>query len=365
MRALLLVVVPLLLSGVAMAQNQTDNSTNATAPTPAGPATASVTMIAHAEGGSFYWTLEGPSQHNPTITVQPDADITVTVKNSGDQTHNFAVEPDTHGSAYVNTAGDTTTYEFTMPDHDVQYYCVPHKTSGMIGKITTGGATGGQAPPPAAEAPPAPTSFTIVGHAEGGSFYWTLEGQSQHNPTITVQPDADITVTVKNSGSTSHNFAVGSDTKGSDYVNTESDVATYTFHSGAEGQSVSYFCVPHGGSGMKGTIKFAKTLAAPSSGGGGTSGTLGTGTINGAAADLGQVSGDSKCSGMPIPEAVANGEIGGPTVNDYKKRCEEGGVSAEGEARAASGADYVIPASFVLIALGVVAVVYVHKYYKP
>jgi hypothetical protein len=203
-----------------------------------------------------------------------------------------------------------------------------------------------------------------VGHDDSGTYYWTLEGQSQHNPTITVQPDADITVTVKNSGSTPHNFAVGDDKKGSDYVNTPADVATYTFHSGAESASVKYFCVPHGSLGMTGTVKFAKTLAPPATGGG-ASGPLGTGPINGAAVDLGDVTGNPKCHGILVPEAVANKQVGGPTLADYLKRCEEGGVQAEGEARAPSGADYVIPASLVLIGLGIVGVVWVHKSYKP
>jgi len=371
-RALLaLVLLPLLVAGAAVAQNGTANGTNATAGAPAsGPATASVTMVAHVDGDVYYWTQEGSAQHNPTLSFAPGTKVTVTVKNSGDQTHNFAVAPDTKGSAYVSSAADTATYEFTMPDKDTTYYCVPHQGLGMKGVIKAAAAGGEPAEGGSESAPPAqpaPTSFTVVGHDDGGVYYWTLEGQTQRNPTITVQPDSDITVTVKNSGSTPHNFGVGDDKKGSDYVSSPADVATYTFHSGPEGQSVKYFCVPHGGLGMNGVIKFAKTLAPPPapSGGGGTGGLLGTGSINGPAVDLGQAAGDSKCAGQQVPEATANKEVGGPTLDDYKKRCDEGGVSAEGEARAPSGADYVIPISFGIIAVGVAGVVWVHKFYRP
>jgi len=359
--ALLLVVLPLVLSGVAMAQNESANNTTATSPPPA----AQITMIGHDDSGTYYWTKEGDSARNPTLTFAPGQHVVVTVKNSGSTPHNFAVGNDKKGSDYVSSPSDEATYEFDAPQSGTtSYFCIPHGPSGMKGTIKVGDAGGGApaAGGEAAPAPtPAPTSFTIIGHDDGGTYYWTLEGDSARNPTITVQPDADITVTVKNSGSTPHNFGVGDDKKGSDYVNSPSDTATYTFHSGAEGASVKYFCVPHGPSGMTGTIKFAKEVApkaAPSAGG--TSGALGTGPINGGAVELG----DPACPGAQIPQATEAGEIGGPTKADYQTRCEKG-PQGDDAPRAASGADYVIPLSFGLIALGIVGVVYVHKYYKP
>ncbi|MEA3199332.1 MAG: hypothetical protein QOE90_760 [Thermoplasmata archaeon] len=373
MRALLvLAFLPVLLAGAAFAQNATDNSTatgNATA-TSSGPTAASVTMHAHVEGDTYYWTQGSDAQRNPTLSFAPGTQVTVTVVDESDQTHNFAVAPDAKGSPYVNGQGDQTTYTFTMPSSDTTYFCVPHKSLGMGGKITVAGAsTGGAAAGGNASAPaptPAPTSFTIVAHAEGDSYFWTLEGQTQHNPTITVAPDTTITVTVKNSGDVTHNFAVGDDKKGSAYLASPADVVTYTFQSGHEGESSIYFCVPHGSLGMKGTLKFAKEIAPPTSSGGGgaTSGVLGTGSINGDAVDLGQASGDGKCGGMQIPAPVADKQVGGPTVADYQKRCDEGGAPQEGLVTP-SNADYVIPVSLGVIGLGVVGVVWVHKFYRP
>src|SRR5437763_399387 len=100
--------MPLLLVGMAVAQNSTDNSTNASAAPPT-PATTSVTIVAHVEGDSYFWTLEAQTQHNPTITVAPDTTITVTVKNSGSATHNFDVGTN-KASDYLNGPGDVVTY---------------------------------------------------------------------------------------------------------------------------------------------------------------------------------------------------------------------------------------------------------------
>jgi hypothetical protein len=67
---------------------------------------------------------------------------------------------------------------------------------------------------------------------------------------------------------------------------------------------------------------------------------------------------------MEIPAPAADKLVGGPTIADYQKRCDEGGATAEG-VQLPSNADYVIPVSLGVIVLGVVGVVWVHKFYSP
>lgn len=358
MRVVPVLILALLAAPFALAQDNATGNQTATptaTPTEAGPITFNVQ--GHADGTDYYWTVEGQNGHNPTLSVPPGAKVTFHVS-SVSGVHNFKV-----GSEKVSDVineGESVDAEWTAPaSGEATYICEIHGAA-MSGKIRVGAATGG-APAPAAQATPAPTAITVIAHADGSDYYWTVEGVAGKNPTLVVAPDADITVTVKNSGDQTHNFGVGVTDKASDYVNTAADVVTFTFHSGAEGQSSEYFCVPHKGLGMKGVLKFAKEIAPAPSGGGGDL----TGNINGGSTDLGQF--DPACAGMTIPDASANKEIGGPTIPDYVQRCKDikAGVQTDSEARAPSNADYVIPISIVLIALGIVGVVWVHKFYKP
>lgn len=101
------------------------------------------------------------------------------------------------------------------------------------------------------------TAFTLTSHTENGAFYWTLEGQTAKNPTLVVTPNAEITITIKNTDGGFHNLQVGSNPP-SEYIEAEGDEKTYTFTAPASG-TLDYFCVPHKSSGMKGTIRVAGT----------------------------------------------------------------------------------------------------------
>jgi plastocyanin len=117
---------------------------------------------------------------------------------------------------------------------------------------------------PASAAEMGVTTFTIVAHDDNG-YYWTLEGQTAHNPTIQVEPGKEITVTVKaDAAATSlHNFAADKDSTGSDYVGKDGEAsATYKFTAPASG-TVPYYCVPHKSSGMAGTLSTSSTDATP------------------------------------------------------------------------------------------------------
>lgn len=98
------------------------------------------------------------------------------------------------------------------------------------------------------------TSFTLQTNNEGGGGYYTLEGETAKNPTLNVAPGQTITITLKGADNGFHNFCVtGASPECSEYVESGADTKTFTFAAPASG-TVEYFCQPHKGAGMKGTI---------------------------------------------------------------------------------------------------------------
>jgi plastocyanin len=201
-------------------------------------------------------------------------------------------------------------------------------------------------------APAGPITIELQGYQEGGSFFWRVKGNDAKNPTITVEPGQEVTFHVT-SVSGLHNLAVG-DQKVSPVIN-EGDSADYAWTAPAEAGSVVYICKIHGTS-MSGRVQ----VGAATGGGGAVEG--GAGGIQGESIDLADV-GHPECAGYKIPAVVTRKVVGGPTVEDYARSCKAGASSAE--VRQAHPADYVIPGSFALIGLGVVAMVWVHRKYKP
>jgi plastocyanin len=314
-------------------------------PTAAEPVT--IDLEAHAEGSAFFFTLQGETRRNPTLALPPSAEVTVNLHGvSG--FHNF--QPDGFPASDYVSDGESITYTFTTPaSGTLQYWCVPHKSSGMVGRITIGAASGGDGGAPA---PEAPTSYVLEAHQEGASYFFTIEGQTQRNPTLYVKPGAEITITLKGV-SGFHNIQVDG-FAASDFVQ-EGQTVTYTF-TAPESGTLQYWCVPHKSSGMVGRVQ----AGAPASGGGGS----GQGPdVQGPAVDLASL-GYADCAGYMIPQAAVDGVVGGPTVADYVEKCRAGD-QAVSTVRAKHVADYVIPMTWLLIGLGVVGVVYVNRFYKP
>lgn len=206
------------------------------------------------------------------------------------------------------------------------------------------------------ETPAGPTSLTLEAHQDGGEYYFTLEGETAKNPVLELPANTDVTITLVGVSGV-HNIQVQGFGP-SDYVS-PGETTTYVFTTPASG-TLRYWCVPHEALGMQGTIRVMGD-------GGGQAPPTGAPVgespdVSGPSVDLGAL-GYPQCAGFMIPASSAEGEVGGPTVEDYVQVCETGG-SVQGE-RASSGADYVIPISFALIGLGVVAVVWVHRSYRP
>jgi hypothetical protein len=225
---------------------------------------------------------------------------------------------------------------------------------GTAGNGTEGGATG-----------PQPVTFTLVPLNVGGDWMWALEGQTRPNPPLVVQPGAQVTLIIKQneaSAGTPHNLEVGTAPKQkTPNIVDPGDTETLTFTAPATAGTLAYVCLIHAGS-MKGTIQIR---TADAGGGGAASGeweefegptvTLGD-VVSGVSAD---------CASRPVPAIVADGVIGGPVPSDYAERCENPNAASETPVRAAHAADWVIPLSWALIGLGIVGVVWVHKFYKP
>lgn len=215
--------------------------------------------------------------------------------------------------------------------------------------------TGGDAGTPAA---PEPLTIVLTGHGEGGSFFFRLEGQSANNPRLVVRPGQEVTVTLKTVTGAIHNFCTeASGQRACTTLVSEGDEASVTFTAPQAPGSFEYWCDPHRGSGMKGTLVVA---AEGSDAGGGDAG--GGEQFAGETVDLGDL-GYPDCAGTKIPAASAQKAVGGPTVSDYVQKCRTG--DSGGQGRETHPADYVIPGSFALIALGVVGMVWVSRRYRP
>lgn len=226
------------------------------------------------------------------------------------------------------------------------------------GSTNESGTTGANETAPEAT-PAGPVSIVLTGHGEGGAFFFALEGESKRNPTLTVAPGSEVTVTLKTVSGAVHNFCTdASGTKTCTKLVSEGDEASITFTVPDEPGSFEYWCDPHRSSKMIGRLVVG---TAPSPGGGASSGS--GEEFAGETVDLGDL-GYPECAGTKVPRATADRTVGGPTINDYVERCHAGGETVT-QTRAKHAADYVIPGSIVLIALGIVGVVWAHRAYKP
>ena len=233
---------------------------------------------------------------------------------------------------------------------------VTNETPATTETPVANGTDGGGAEPAA----PQPVSLVLTGHGEGGSFFFRLEDQAAKNPRITVAPGAEVTITLKTVTGGVHNFCTdATGTKTCTKIVSEGDEDTITFTAPTTPGTFEYWCDPHRGSGMKGTLVVAEGGA--SDGGGASGGGEGE-EFAGETVDLGDL-GYADCAGTKIPAASADQAVGGPTVNDYVQKCRTGDAPPPG--RPTHPADYVIPGSIALIGLGVLGVVWVARAYRP
>lgn len=207
-------------------------------------------------------------------------------------------------------------------------------------------------------APPGPVTLVLEGHGQGTTYFFTLEGRTARNPQLNVAPGSEVTVTLKTVSGAIHNFCTNaSGAKVCTPLVGEGREGSVTFTAPAGEGTFEYWCEPHVTAGMKGTLAVT-TEPAPAE-----EEDEAPAEFAGETVDLGDL-GYPQCAGTKIPAASAEQAVGGPTVADYVRECETGG-NAGPQGRAAHGADYVIPASFALVALGIVGVAWVNRAYKP
>jgi uncharacterized cupredoxin-like copper-binding protein len=169
-------------------------------PAAAGPST-SVTII-----------MGKPSEFrfDPSdVTIPANTDVTVTLKNEGSTLHNFSI--DKLKISQDVQVGQTKTVKINAPAGDYQFYCNQpgHKEGGMVGTlhvVNKGASAGaGQAAPPA-------TTASGQGQASGKNAVTVILGKPSEfrfDPSdFTIPANTDITVTLKNEGSTLHNFSI-------------------------------------------------------------------------------------------------------------------------------------------------------------
>lgn len=116
--------IVLLLAGGALAQ---------------GEGSGSFTLVGHLSGGAYFWTLENATVRNPDLVVPPHATVHVRVLNDGASVHNLQVDG-FPPSGYVSVDNPETQYSFAAPASGViDYWCQPHKSVGMAGRVVVAG----------------------------------------------------------------------------------------------------------------------------------------------------------------------------------------------------------------------------------
>jgi uncharacterized cupredoxin-like copper-binding protein len=177
-------------------------ATPATGASPAAGPSTSVTII-----------MGKPSEFrfDPSdVTIPANTDVTVTLKNEGSTLHNFTI--DKLKISQNVQVGETKTVKINAPAGDYQFYCNQpgHKEGGMVGTLhvvnKSAASGGGQA---------ASTATAASGQAaqSGGKNAVTVilgkPSEFRFDPSdFTIPATTDVTVTLKNEGSTLHNFSI-------------------------------------------------------------------------------------------------------------------------------------------------------------
>lgn len=217
------------------------------------------------------------------------------------------------------------------------------------GNQTDGGAAdggdGGGEP-----AQPQEVRIELVAAQSGGNWVWEVDGRV--NPPLEAPAGATVIFRACGGGSVvPHNLKVGDGPTSENFDGEDCIEYEYTM---PESGSVEYVCLIHANT-MKGRLRVAAADGGAGDGGEGDAGE----DIQGETIDLGQY--DAACQGRLAPAIVTQNVVGGPTLQDYVSACAQ----SEGPVDDSHPADLVLPGSFLLIGLGVLGIVWVHKYYKP
>lgn len=100
-------------------------------------------VTAHDNGYEFWFEVEGVAGRNPEVRVEPGARVTVRFTNDGTSPHHFRIGPpvDDELECCVGPGGGASfTFEAPFDAGHVAYWCEPHRSLGMEGRLAVAAA---------------------------------------------------------------------------------------------------------------------------------------------------------------------------------------------------------------------------------
>jgi uncharacterized cupredoxin-like copper-binding protein/mono/diheme cytochrome c family protein len=150
------------------------------------------------------------------FTIPANTDVTVHLKNEGSTTHDFSI--DALKIAHSLDVGQSADITINAPAGDYEYYGnVPgHKEGGMVGTLhVVEGGGGGQAAAPAGQTPAAAAPQSTAPAQAGGESANAVKvvmgkpTEFSFDPSeFTIPANTDVTITLTNEGSTTHDFSI-------------------------------------------------------------------------------------------------------------------------------------------------------------
>lgn len=116
----------------------------------------SIVLEAHDGGGEYWFQLQGLSERNPSLNLEPGQSYSIRLENKGAAPHNVHFEGVDVATPIIKP-GENATIEFTVPSGTttMAYWCDPHRFAGMEGEAI--------APTPESEGAPGLGLVAILG----------------------------------------------------------------------------------------------------------------------------------------------------------------------------------------------------------
>ncbi len=163
-RSIAAIFAVLLVSAFALAacggdDSSDDSSSSSDTDTPEEPDSTSSALDVSGDGDAvdLDLTLDDFSFGPNAITAAAGQELTISLENSGATAHTFTGE----GVDEELDAGGSATVTITVPDGGFEFVCRFHESQGMVGAVTTAGASG------ASETTPTTSATTSGGGAPG------------------------------------------------------------------------------------------------------------------------------------------------------------------------------------------------------
>lgn len=148
------------------------------------PPFAEFVLVTGREGSEFFWQSGATGERNPTLRVLPGTNVSLIVVNGDGGYHNIQVAGH-EASPYLDQRDSALMYNFTAPEEGtLDYWCIPHRSSGMIGSIVVATSAADAEQPDQDAEPPAATTTPPTGDATPA----TPTGAASPAPTAQASP---------------------------------------------------------------------------------------------------------------------------------------------------------------------------------